>query len=56
MSAIGKVAIKEPLVDVVDSNQVVANNYLLKEVGFHRFISNFIVFGAGDTFYVRLVC
>lgn len=32
MSAIRKVAITEPLVDVVDNAQVVTNNYCLKEV------------------------
>merc|ERR1711953_315952 len=32
MSAIGKVAVSEPLVDVVDRNQVVANSCLLKEI------------------------
>jgi protein arginine N-methyltransferase 1 len=32
MSAIRKVAIREPLVDVVDNAQVVANNFLLKEI------------------------
>jgi len=32
MSAIGKVAVTEPLVDVVDRNQVVANSCLLKEI------------------------
>ncbi|CAJ0914554.1 unnamed protein product, partial [Mesorhabditis belari] len=32
MSAIRKVAIREPLVDVVDNAQVVANNYMLKEI------------------------
>ncbi|VDN35142.1 unnamed protein product [Cylicostephanus goldi] len=31
MSAIRKVAITEPLVDVVDNAQVVTNNYCLKE-------------------------
>jgi len=32
MSAIGKVAVCEPLVDVVDRNQVVTNSCLLKEI------------------------
>jgi len=32
MSAIGKVAVSEPLVDVVDRNQVVAGSCLLKEI------------------------
>ena len=32
MSAIGKVAISEPLVDCVDNAQVVTNNYCIKEV------------------------
>merc|ERR1712002_115649 len=32
MSAIGKVAVSEPLVDVVDRNQVVADSCLLKEI------------------------
>ena len=32
MSCIKKVALQEPLVDVVDRNQVVANSCLLKEI------------------------
>jgi len=32
MSAIGKVAVTEPLVDVVDRNQIVASSCLLKEI------------------------
>ena len=32
MSAIRKVALTEPLVDVVDRNQVVTNNCLIKEI------------------------
>jgi protein arginine N-methyltransferase 1 len=32
MSAIGKVAISEPLVDCVDNAQVVTNNYCVKEI------------------------
>jgi len=32
MSAIGKVAVSEPLVDVVDRNQVVASSCLIKEI------------------------
>ncbi len=32
MSCIARVAIREPLVDVVASNQIVTSNYLLKQI------------------------
>ena len=47
MSCIRKVALQEPLVDVVDRNQVVANSALLKEIDIQTCTKDDIPFEAG---------
>ena len=49
MSCIKKVALQEPLVDVVDRNQVVTNSCLLKEIDIQT--SEMGHFSAGDWDY-----
>uniref|UniRef100_A0A1I8ADL2 type I protein arginine methyltransferase n=1 Tax=Steinernema glaseri TaxID=37863 RepID=A0A1I8ADL2_9BILA len=62
MSSIRKVAITEPLVDVVDPSQVVTNNYCIKEVDLYTvtvadlaFESEFTLHAARDDYIQALV-
>jgi len=62
MSSIRKVAITEPLVDVVDPSQVVTNNYCLKEVDLYTvkvddltFDTDFSLHAARDDYIQALV-
>ena len=52
MSAIGKVAVTEPLVDVVDRNQVVASSCLLKEINIQTCTKDDIPFNS--EFFIHL--
>merc|ERR1719431_1936091 len=53
MSAIRKVALTEPLVDVVDRNQVVSNNCLIKEIDIQTLTKEEIPFEAPFHLQIR---
>jgi len=53
MSAIGKVAVCEPLVDTVDRNQVVAGSCLLKEINIQTCTKADIPFSSDFTLHLR---